>query len=156
MSSNIKFEIGAIARPPFLIKVLNVVLGLICFGITVYYSTAYISGRGIVSTLSEIFYMILVSYSYTFLTFWLLISSLFQADVMPKTVFEAIIGFLGFIMYLSASFSIFSLSKILKAASSLGDKNTYNAMIAAGVMGLLNGGLYLVIFILAFRAIRAG
>uniref|UniRef100_T1JME5 MARVEL domain-containing protein n=1 Tax=Strigamia maritima TaxID=126957 RepID=T1JME5_STRMM len=156
-SSAIILNIGFLKGVPGILKLLQLIIGIIIVGILSHYSTSWtISTR--YDYRADLFY-ILVAVAFFVTTFLLIVSgviSLATASILPKTVFEYIYHATAFLLYLIAT--IVYLTALIKRNDRYhySQYPGYEAKMAAAVLGFLNSGLYLFSAIMAYRFTRVG
>ncbi|XP_053623392.1 uncharacterized protein LOC128682600 [Plodia interpunctella] len=138
---------GYASTLPGLLKLAQLLLSAACVGVMTYY---YDHGSKYL-TRAELFFL-LVAVAFLIGTFCLYLSyliSLSSATMISKTVFEVIYHGLGFILYLAAGITLLTEVNHYKRSS------TYEAYLAASIMGLILAGLYLLSTVFANRSFRS-
>ncbi|XP_033220409.1 uncharacterized protein LOC117175016 [Belonocnema kinseyi] len=155
-SSAIIINTGYLKSWSGLLKVLELILGIVCVGIMgyvfdyyLYYNNAYYSG----STQVSLFYFLMVT---TFMigTFILLLSFTASAtteSILTKTIFELIYHGLACILLIIAAAILFIKLNDRYFGS---PKEKYNLHLAAAICALANGICYMLSTIIAFRSYR--
>nr|CAD7461567.1 unnamed protein product [Timema tahoe] len=122
------------------------ILGAVCVGLSAYYLRSYYYQNQV-----PVLFFLLMATAFLITTFCLMFSSLISistASFLPKTIFEVIYHIVAFSLYLAASINLMvDISKYSK-------NSTYDAFLAASIIGLINSVLYLCSAVLAIRSYR--
>ncbi|XP_037051948.1 uncharacterized protein LOC119085595 [Bradysia coprophila] len=143
-SSNAIFlNYGYCKTIPGLLKLSELILGIITVGVTVHY---YTHNLNIIS--GDLFFLLMAT---TFMvgTFCLLFSYVlsWKTAVIPKTMFEIVYHGIAFILLLAASITLLVKVKDLHWFR----RDVYDAYMASAILGLINSVLYLASTVFAQR-----
>jgi len=134
-SSALVINSGYLKTAPGLLKVAQFILGCICVGIIAY----YYNDRHL-STASELFFY-LMSVTFLICTTILLISCLISwstGGIISKTIYELIYHFIAALLLIIASVIL-----IVAINDSNLYRQVYKPLLAAAIIGLVNGLLYI-------------
>lgn len=148
-TSAIIINSGYLKSWPGLLKLAELILGIVTVGLVSYYVNKYI--RLVYSP--EIFFLLM---AVTFLvgTFLLLTSCLISistASIISKTVYEVVYHGFAFVLVLAASLTLVTEINHKRQNYFQGD---YEPYFAAAIIGLVNAALYLLSTIFALRSYR--
>lgn len=147
-----------------LLKLLQLLLGIVCVGIAAYYIHTYCPPRLTNEYPHPSYrvqrvdlYFLLVAVTCMITTFLLLLScliSLATASILPKTVFEYLYHFVAFLLYLTAGIAY--LVELVNRNESRYKECGFNEKIAAAAIGIILAALYLLSTIAGYRVYRIG
>jgi len=148
-TSAIIINTGYLKTWPGILKLLELILGIVVVGLVSYYYNKYYHN---ISHVPEIFFLLM---AVTFLvgTFLLLLSCLISistASIISKTIYEVVYHGFAFILYLAASLTF--IIEVNHWKRNYGVE--YEPYFAAAVIGLVLSVLYLVSTIFALRSYR--
>ncbi|XP_019866602.1 CKLF-like MARVEL transmembrane domain-containing protein 8 [Aethina tumida] len=148
-TSAIILNTGYLKSWPGLLKLAQLVLGIVVVGLVGYYYRKY----GAIPEVPETFFLLM---AVTFLigTFLLLLSciiSISTASIISKTIHEVVYHGFAFVLYLAASLAFVIEVNHYKSRSYYND---YEPYMAAAIIGLVISGLYLLSTIFALRSYR--
>ncbi|KAL4705140.1 hypothetical protein ACJJTC_018711 [Scirpophaga incertulas] len=141
---------GYLSTTPGLLKLAQLLLGAACVGVVGYYMDH--GGYYSVSPKAELFYL-LIAVTFLIGTFCLLTAclvSLSTASIISKTIYEVIYHGIACILYLAAGLTLIIEVNHYKNTNS----KSYEAYLAASIMGLVMSALYLISTFLANRSYR--
>lgn len=147
-TSAIIINSGYLKTWPGLLKLAQLILGIVTVGMVSYYIQKY---QNMIQT-PELFFLI-VATIFMAGTFFLLLSCLLSiatASILPKTIYEVIYHGFAFLFLLAAGLT-FVVYVNQKKNSYYYD---YDAYLAAAILGLVNAALYLGSTIFALRTYR--
>jgi len=148
-SSALIINSGYLKTPPGLLKVLQFILGCICVGIIAY----HFNDHGY-SAQSELFFY-LMCVTFLICTTILLISCLISwstGGIISKTIYELIYHAIAAILIIIASVAL--LVVINNRSTSSYYRQIYKELLAAGIIGILNGLLYAISTYYASRSYK--
>ncbi|CAH0554899.1 unnamed protein product [Brassicogethes aeneus] len=148
-TSAIILNTGYLKSWPGILKVLQVILGIVAVGLVSYYVNRYL---GYTQT-PELFFLLM---AVTFLvgSFLLLLSCLISistASIISKTIHEVVYHGFAFVLYLAASLALLIEVNHNKSSYSRRD---YEPYLVASIIGLVISALYLLSTIFAMRSYK--
>ncbi|XP_055389771.1 uncharacterized protein LOC129618795 isoform X1 [Condylostylus longicornis] len=150
-TSYIVINTGYFKSIPGLLKLLELILGIICVGIISYYFDYSLVFYVALKRSYEIFFLcITVTFMIgTFLIVLACLISLGTGTIMSKTIFEVVYHlFAGILLIIAGLIVVITISDYNV------NKDKYNCTLAAGIIALVNGVLYLISTFFANKSYR--
>lgn len=143
-TSTLVVNTGYLKTVPGLLKLVQLILGAVCVGLTAwYYNNRY--------EYTQTLFFLLMATTFLIGTFCLLVSCLFSLStggIISKTIYELIYHSIGAILLIAAS------TTLLIYVNKNNNSYYHDKFMIASIIGLINGILYVVSAVLARRSYR--
>lgn len=151
-TSAIIINTGYLKTWPGILKLTELILGIICVGLVSYYYSNPMYYQNVIKTPETFFLLMAVTFMVG--TFLLLLScmiSIATSSIISKTIYEVVYHGFAFIALLAAGLTFVIEVNHRKNETYYRD---YEPYFAAAVLGLVNSGLYLISTIFAQRSYK--
>lgn len=144
---------GLFSSGPGLLKLLQLVCGIVTTGIMGHFLGNYPNSLYYTSMRSEMFFLLMSVFALitTFCVVLAMFLSIGTASILPRTFFEVVYHFVAFLLLCAASITM--LVMLTDQDRRYRDRN-YEPKLAAAAIGLINSFLYLCTFVMAIRSWR--